>query len=323
MGYHIFLSGQENFEISVERGIYGLVEPDSEKSRAEVISSVFAIKPGDFVFFYVKNSGIHGLWKVTSQPFYDDTKIWPGDKQKYPYRFYYEPTVRKFPNPIVPSDIFDLRDKGKMWTFDLGTITRKNHFAITTDEGKEIIRLLLRNNPIFYPVNEKPNGHAFRKLAPVPLALNTDERGHVEYEGILNAWFMKSFAEGKLKDLVGDYRDFLNYVPTSFNKMMDIFLTHVTPIDSIEILHKFTCIEVKTDIVTQENLRQIIRYENWIIRKLAGGDTEMVQSILLGYDFDTSVLEYRDKRRTIDEKIVRMIKYRVNEDENDVLLAEV
>lgn len=323
MGYHIFLVGEENFKICVERGVYGLVEPDSEKSKAEVISAAFTIKPDDFVFFYVKNTGIYGLWKVTSHPFYDNSRIWPDEKQKYPYRFYFDPTVRKFPNPIALSDILDLRDKGTIWTFDLGTIARKNHFGITADEGKEIIRLLLRNNPIFYPVDKTAKKRSSSVVSFIPLVLKTGEKDRIEYEGILNAWFMKSFAEGRLKELVGDYKDFLNYVPTSFNKVMDIFLTHVTSIDSVEILHKFTCIEIKTDLVTEEDLRQVIRYENWLIRKLAGGDSEMVQSILVGHDFEPSVLEYREKRRLIDEKIVRLIKYRVSESKDDILLTEV
>jgi len=126
-----------------------------------------------------------------------------------------------------------------------------------------------------------------------------------------------------LKDLIGDYKDFINYVPTSFNKVMDLFLTHVTPIDSVEILHKFTCIELKTDIVIEENLKQIIRYENWLIRKLADGDSEMVQSILVGFDFDKEVLNYREKRKLIEEKSVRLIKYKVDIERNDILLEEV
>jgi len=134
---------------------------------------------------------------------------------------------------------------------------------------------------------------------------------------------MKNFSDNKLKDLIGDYKDFINYVPASFNKVMDLFLTHVTPIDSVEILHKFTCIELKTGIVTEENLKQIIRYENWLIRKLADGDSEMVQSILVGFDFDEKVLDYREKRKLIEEKSVRLIKYKVDIKRNDILLEEV
>jgi hypothetical protein len=134
---------------------------------------------------------------------------------------------------------------------------------------------------------------------------------------------MQSFAKGSLKSLIGDYRDFLNFVPTSFNKVMDIFLTHVTTIDSVDILHKFTCMELKTGIVLDDDLNQIIRYENWLIRKLADGDSEMIQSILVGFNFDEKVLEYWRKRKTIEEKTVRLIKYRFDFQINDLILEEI
>jgi len=134
---------------------------------------------------------------------------------------------------------------------------------------------------------------------------------------------MKSFVDGKLKGLIGEYRDFLNYVPTSFNKVMDIFLTHVTSVDGVDILHNFTCIELKTGICVEENLKQIIKYESWLVRKLADGDKEMVQSILVGFDFHDKVLEYVLKRKLIEEKTVRLLKYKVTPEQHDITLSEI
>jgi len=134
---------------------------------------------------------------------------------------------------------------------------------------------------------------------------------------------VRSFVDGRFKEIIGEYRDFLNFVPTSFNKVMDIFLTHVTPVDGVDILHKFTCIELKTGICTEEDLNQIIKYENWLVRKLANGDSEMVQSILVAFGFQDRVLEYVQKRRTIEEKTVRLLKYRVTKEQNDIILTEI
>jgi len=326
MSYHILLASEENFGICAKKGIYGAVKSNLERLNAEVISCTIGVKPGDFIFFYVKNVGIYGLWKITTPPFYDEEKVFQrsgGPDQKYPFRFCFEPSIRKFTKPVALSDILDLKDKGKIWTFDLGSLTKKNLYTITTEEGKEIIRLLLRNNPIFLPTEKIQDPYKPKSFKPIPLSLECDAQGKIKYEGLLNAWFMKSFSEGKLKDLVGDYKDFLNYVPTSFNKVMDLFLTHVTLIDSVEILHKFTCIELKTDLVTENNLKQIIRYENWLVRKLAEGDSEMAQSILVGFDFDKSVLNYREKRKTIEEKPIRLIRYRTNQKRNDIYLEEI
>lgn len=163
MGYHILLTKLDNFKICADRGIYGGIyssaSPKSNQMNSEVIAGFAGMKPGDFVFFYVKNIGFYGLWKVVSQPFYDTEKIWGDPDQIFPYRICVEPTVREFARPVVLSDILDLRDKGKIWTFDLATFTKKSHHPITTDEGKELIRLLLRNNPIYKAVKPLQNSY--------------------------------------------------------------------------------------------------------------------------------------------------------------------
>ena len=322
MGNHIFLASKENFKKCLEYGVYGGIFNPFERTNSEIIAGFEAITPGAFVFFYVKNIGIYGLWKATSRPFLDERDIWGRKDQVYPYRICFEPSIREFRKPIALSDILDLRDKGKIWTFDLGTFTRKSHQPITTEEGKELIRLLLRNNPIFYPLTQIPKPYPTREVV-LPLKLETDRKGQVKIEGYLNAWFMRSFAQGKLKNLIGEYYDFLNYVPTSFNTVMDIFLTHITTVDSIDILHKFTCIELKTGTCTEVDLNQIIKYENWLVRKLAGGDSEMVQSILVAFNFTDKVVEYIQKRRFIDEKTVRLIRYEVTPKQDDIVLNEV
>lgn len=173
MGYHIFLVGENNFDVCIKRGVYGGIQSHgsvkSEQINSEVISGFAGIKVGDFVFFYVKNKGVYGLWKIICEPFYDTTLIWNEQSQLYPYRICFESTVRKFSNPIAMTDILDLRDKGKIWTFDLGAITRKSHHPITTNEGKELIRLLLRNNPIFVKPDVIPQPYLPPKNDPLPL----------------------------------------------------------------------------------------------------------------------------------------------------------
>jgi hypothetical protein len=134
---------------------------------------------------------------------------------------------------------------------------------------------------------------------------------------------MRSLANGRHKEIIGEYRDILNFVPTSFNKVMDVFLTHVTQVDGVDILHKYTCIELKTGICTEDNLNQIVKYENWLTRKLADGDSEMVQSILIGFDFDEKVRGYVQKRIFIEEKTVRLFQYKVNPQADDIALNEI
>ena len=323
MGAHIFLVGQANFETCVRRGVYGCVMPSSERNRAEVVAGVLSIQPDDLVFFYVKNRGVYGLWKVVGEPYFDETEIWDDDNQRFPYRLSFSPTVAQFTAPVSLTDVLDLRDKGRIWTFDLNPVQQKNQYKITLAEARELLRLLLRNNPLRLEHSSVPDRYVPTKRLEIKLQLDANEQGRIRYEGWFNAWFMRSLSRGALKELLGDYHEFLNLVPTTFNKVMDIFLTHVTRVDSVDILHKFTCIELKTDRATEQDLAQTLRYEDWLSRKLAGGDTEMIQSILVARRFTEGVIEYVANRRLIEEKSVRLVTYEVVKDEPRIRLLEV
>ena len=91
----------------------------------------------------------------------------------------------------------------------------------------------------------------------------------------------------------------------------------------MDILHKFTCIELKAQLATENDLSQTLRYENWLIRKLAHGDAEMVQSFLVASSFAPTVVDYVVSRRRIEERGVRLLSYRINVEHQDVLLEEI
>ncbi len=101
MGYHIFLTGQENQVKSLNRGVYGGASLPLERINSEIIAGFAGIKLGDFIFFYVRNVGVYGLWKATTMPFFDKTDIWGNKEQDFPYRVCFEPSIRHFPNQLL------------------------------------------------------------------------------------------------------------------------------------------------------------------------------------------------------------------------------
>jgi len=132
---------------------------------------------------------------------------------------------------------------------------------------------------------------------------------------------MKAFARDQLREVIGDHRDFINYASTLSNTVMNLFLTHVTTIDSIDILHKFKGIELKTGTVNEKDLNQILMCEDWLIRKLAGRGSGMVQSILVRHEFADEVIQYVNKeKKNIEAKTVRLIEYKVNSSHTDIIL---
>ncbi|MGI0015257.1 MAG: hypothetical protein ACREBU_17720 [Nitrososphaera sp.] len=323
MGAHIFLVGEDNFEVCTRHGVYGCVMPSTEWNKAEIVAGILSIQPSDLVFFYVKNRGVYGLWKVVGEPYFDETKVWANDQQLFPYRFSFGPAVGYFSKPVSLSDVLDLRDKGRVWTFDLNPVQQKNQYKITTDEARELLRLLLRNNPIRQNPGVIPDPYVPPARGNIDVELASSQAGRVRYEGWLNAWFIRSLSRSELKSLLGDYREFLNLVPTTFNRVMDIFLTHVTTVDSLDVLHKYTCIELKADRATEQDLAQILRYEDWLSRKLAAGDNEMIQSVLVANRFADAAIDYVKQRQRIEEKTVRLISYRVSDDRQSIELQEV
>ncbi len=82
MGNHIFLIGKEHFSKCIQHGMYGGTSQQLERINSEIIASFQAIKPGDFIFFYVRNVGIYGLWKAISLPFLDPSEFWDDKEQK-------------------------------------------------------------------------------------------------------------------------------------------------------------------------------------------------------------------------------------------------
>jgi hypothetical protein len=323
MSAHILLASEENFGVCVQRGVYGCVKPSTERNKAEVISGILSIQLGDLVFFYVKNRGIYGLWKVVSEPYFDETRIWSDEQQGFPYRISLEPTVGHFPKPVSLIDVLDLHDRGQIWTFDLSPVQRKNQYKITMAEARELLRLLLRNNPVRQPPKPLEARYTPAIRGKIDVELGAGEPGQVQYEGWLNAWFMRSLSRGELKALLGDYREYLSLVPTTLNKVLDVFLTHVTTVDSIEVLHKYTCIELKVDCAAEADLAQVLRYEKMLARKLASGDDEMIQSVLVARRFADDIVEYVRNRQRVEEKAVRLVTYRVTDDRRDIVLEEL
>src|SRR3970282_1374699 len=122
----------------------------------------------------------------------------------YPFRFLLEATVGDFPIPVDLNDILDLRDKGRIWTFDLNPVQQKNQYKITTDEARELLRLLLRNNPIRHNHPGIPEPYAAQTRGRIEVEFASDRSGRVQYEGWLNAWFMCALARGELKDVLGE-----------------------------------------------------------------------------------------------------------------------
>jgi hypothetical protein len=224
MPIHIFLINKENYAISIRRGLAAIPSGNKPDTNDQIISRLSLVKEGDEILFYlIGRKGLRGIYRAYGRPFYDDTPIYPSNNgHVYPYRVRIDNTDMVFDTPVLLSDIFDLCDIGKIWTFSLQRPGGRANamFSISNSEFNEIRELFLKINPILG--RPAPISEPYRHFKPNLMhRLHFDNQGNPQYESGLTAIFFNGLACGQLKESLGEYSDYLAYVPTSFQKEID------------------------------------------------------------------------------------------------------
>jgi hypothetical protein len=213
-----------------------------------------------------------------------------------------------FLNPILLSDIYDLRDIGKIWTFSLSRPGGVNAmFSISNSEFTEIRELFLKINPIFGVSSPIPE--PYRHVEPNLMEkIHFDRSGNPEYESGLAAVFFNDLACGQHKEVLGMYSDYLAYVPTSFQKEIDALLFYSDP----ELPHRtiaYSLVELKREVFDESGLSQLLRYEDWFLKKRTNGDSRAIRTIAIAKKFDERVIDYVKRRKQLEGKAVRLLQY--------------
>ena len=113
------------------------------------------IRHEDFILFYlIGKKELRGVFKAIEGPFFDDKQVWDftEKEQLYPFRIRFNNSYYSFEKPIMLSDIYDLRDNGKIWTFSLkrpASPATNAMFSISNHEFEELLNLYLKFNPVY------------------------------------------------------------------------------------------------------------------------------------------------------------------------------
>lgn len=100
--------------------------------------------------FILQAKRFRDVFKAQSRAFYDTQKIWPQEKQLYLIKIRIDNSKYVFPTPSRLSDIYDLRDTEKIWTFTLKRFMTTNViFPISDQEFNELLNLYLKLNTIY------------------------------------------------------------------------------------------------------------------------------------------------------------------------------
>lgn len=304
------MASEENYDICIKHGLVGLPEAKESKSHDNIfdvmLSRLAMIKENDYILMYVIGSKeLRGVWQADGTPFYDESKVW--EDRVYPFRCRIKTSEFCFENALLLNDINDLRNNNKIWTWALQRSTGTNAmFSISNREFDVIITEYLKINPF--------SQNIWRIVEPYPFHdSNILEKVHTDneklkYEFSVMTYLNYSFANGKFKELFGNYSDYLSYIPTNLGREMDILLMYSHPHNPLEIL-SYDIIEVKRDIFDENALSQLIDYESWFLQKKISGDMKMLRTTAIAKTFSEEVVDYVNKRNRIEHKPIKLIQY--------------
>jgi hypothetical protein len=332
--FRIFIVNDETWEEHKKVGIAAINDPltthptnkNANAARQSAITEISGIRPWDILFFNRMVSEKHppellGIFEATSKSYFDPNLLFPDAKyvnEKLPFRVEFK-CVHNFPNPINIDEIWALKDKGKIWTLQQSRGDAVGVHAcvgITRIEAKSIERLFKANNIIEDPKVVLQSTQ--KNKNPLPIDFKTDKEGMLHYEAVLKAILLEDFADGKHKEIFGEYEDFIPYVPTGARKEMDILLLRY---NGDEVLW-YQVLELKHDQFTMRELQKLIDYEKWLIRNRAENPLQ-VYPVAVAWEFNKEVMDFVRRRYDYKERVIRMIKYRFDKNMKSIKLDEV
>ena len=215
-------------------------------------------------------------------------------------------SIYNFSNYLSLNDINDLRNSGKIWTWSFQRASGTNSmFSISDYEFRILLNEYMKINPFSLKKGIIPNPSPFHESNVIDM-LHTDG-DKLRYEYTVMTFLSAAFSKKEFIDIFGNYIDFLCYVPTNLGKEIDALLFYENP-NNHEIV-SYDIIEVKRDDFDVKALAQLIGYESWFLQKKISGDMNMLRTTAIAREFSKEVLDYVDKRKSIENKPIKLLQY--------------
>lgn len=335
-----------DWRISRKIGVYGNREGSERNGKVvyftetkkgdqtiqSIIEDLIGMRKGDIVFFHViraeeGESSIHGVYRVSEEPFYDDTvKIWESSPYlAYPYRFCFEPhpehaELFRYDASILVSEFYRSIEKRRIRS--VLTLEREVRGAahavktITNEDAEEIVKLLYKNfhsRRLEEPVDFKPT-----QMPMKPLRAHIRRVGEIEFA--IKA--LVAYELGKRNS------DLIQYIPAcrtaEYDFLIESFIgqTMRRPTDILCIKRGdservVTILEGKTVRADMDDLIQSLKYQEMFrLRNIDRGSLTYMMSIcLLAQRFHKELVNYVSIRNIVLpwEKII-LLKYSPTQD---------
>lgn len=338
---HVFITDENTFPIVRDNSFWGvgikgipatfkqMIQENlrsANKPYFGMLADILGTRVGDIVFLYERQVGFHGIYKITSLPFFDPTPIGCVNED-WPIRVEIE-CLNYFREPVPEDYLFSTKEyESRFWTWFYRKMQGPRGVNTINPEAIEaLIELLV-----------KINGNAMNKpsqIKPYPskniskIALPLDSNGEVHLESILRAWLIANIDDEKrqdLRDIFGPTEDlewFANNIPYHVTrKNIDILCYHKNiKYTGFPLRYKFSVVELKRGIANDRDVSQIIEYSKWVAGRLAGSEIETVQPILIAFGFNERAVE-KARNSDFSDRGIMFVKYEVKD--NDIVLSKL
>ena len=335
MKAHVLITNTETFPVCRDRLLWGIGTPDcpsvfeewvnpanSRKPYLKMLVDMMGISTGDMIFLYERQVGFHGIYKAVSPLFFDTTNVVNKDNlsvgSQWPLRIRLE-SVYYFPKPVPEDLLFSTpRYENVFWIWAYRKSQGARGCNTITPEGAEALtELLVKANgkDIRY---DKFDGYTPSKFQEVIFPLGkTGEK--VALEDFLRGYILGCLRDGNEPENVFGPKDdiewYANNVPYHITqKNIDILVFHKNfRYTAAPLRYKYSVIELKKDKTQPGDISQLIRYSQWASGRLANGEVEMIQPVLIAYDFSAETIK-KAKAADFNDRGILLIKYRVEDE---------
>jgi hypothetical protein len=323
MGTFVCTLSERDWPISHQKGIYGnryfkegTRNAFRDVQQLSIVRDLISVSRGDTVFFHIRGrQTIHGIYRIRSDAFFDDSRVWRDPQERFPYRFLFEPhpdfqaLCRYDANTEVRS-LYEMIDRGEfvsLVTLEFEqNIEARSVKRILSNDADKIVRLLHRDfrqrrtSPVDFNLVPEPRN-------AIPLREKIRKVG--DLENAIKAIFLSELqsrneALTRILD-IPDAFDFANefvIAPTT-RKAVDVLLAAPD---------YYSIVEFKTKgcdagpISQALYYRDLLRQRSWVPQK-----ARIVMAIV-ARKFDREANSMARQVNKLDEPI-KLVKYTPNE----------
>lgn len=334
MKAHVLITNKETFPVCRDRLFWGIGTPDcptvfeewlnptnSRKPYLKMLVDMFGLSVGDLIFLYERQVGFHGIYKVTSTLFFDSTNVsnegnFSVDSQ-WPLRIQLE-CVYYFAKP-VPEDLLfstpNYENAFWIWAYRKSQGARGCN-TITPEAAEALTELLVKVNgkDVIYDGFNPYLPPEFREV-DLPFRMDGEK---LALEDFLRGHILRLLQDGDVENVFGPKEDiewYANNVPYHITqKNIDILVFHRNfRYTNVPLRYRYSVVELKKGKSAPEDVSQLIRYSQWASGRLAQGEAEMIQPILIANDFSTQAIK-KAKTADFNNRGILLCRYRVEDE---------